>query len=225
MLLILTAALLVIIVCCFFCLIFLKKKKVFSWYLFAYLFISNIKTNFVLKIEKWSEDAQSCLTLCDSMDSSPSGSCICRIVQARVLEWVAISFSRGYSRPRDRTRGLPLCRQMLYCLRDSHLKKKIQSDNLCLWKRHPIYLHLIENISLIFFLFTSCILFILCYLPLNFGGLIRVLLVVYIFVIEFRISITFALSSRHYSPISFTTIGPLLSLLSIGKQDTDHIPP
>ena len=47
--------------------------------------------------------AQSCPTLCDPMDCSPPGSSVHRILQARVLEWVAISFSRGSSRPRDRT--------------------------------------------------------------------------------------------------------------------------
>ena len=36
---------------------------------------------------------QSCLTLCDTMDSSPPGSSVHRILQARILEWVAISFS------------------------------------------------------------------------------------------------------------------------------------
>ena len=36
---------------------------------------------------------QSCLTLCDPIDNSPPGSSIHRILQARVLEWVAISFS------------------------------------------------------------------------------------------------------------------------------------
>ena len=35
---------------------------------------------------------QSCLTLCDYMDSSPPGSSVHRILQARILEWVAISF-------------------------------------------------------------------------------------------------------------------------------------
>ena len=37
--------------------------------------------------------AQSCLTLCDPMDWSPPGSFVHGILQARVLEWVAISFS------------------------------------------------------------------------------------------------------------------------------------
>ena len=50
-----------------------------------------------------SEDAQSCLTLCDPMDVSLPGSSVHGIFQARVLGWVAVSFSRGSSRPRDWT--------------------------------------------------------------------------------------------------------------------------
>ena len=47
--------------------------------------------------------AQSCLTLWDSMDCSPPCSSIHGVFQARVLEWVAIPFSRACSQPRDRT--------------------------------------------------------------------------------------------------------------------------
>ena len=47
--------------------------------------------------------AQLCLTLCDPMDCSLPGSSVHGILQARILEWVAISFSRGSSRPRDWT--------------------------------------------------------------------------------------------------------------------------
>ena len=50
-----------------------------------------------------SEIAQSCLTLCNPLDCSLSGSSIHGIFQARVLEWVAISFSRRSSQPRVRT--------------------------------------------------------------------------------------------------------------------------
>ena len=46
---------------------------------------------------------QSCPTLCDPMDCSSPGSFVCGILQARILEWVAISFSRGSSEPRDQT--------------------------------------------------------------------------------------------------------------------------
>ena len=50
------------------------------------------------------EVAQSCPTLCDPMDCNLLGFSIHRILQARTLEWIAISFSRGSSQPRDRTR-------------------------------------------------------------------------------------------------------------------------
>ena len=53
---------------------------------------------------KWSEVTQSCPTLCDPMDCSLPGFSIHGILQARILEWVTISFSRGSSQPRDRTR-------------------------------------------------------------------------------------------------------------------------
>ena len=49
------------------------------------------------------EVAQSCPTLCDPMDCSPPGSSVHGIFQAWILEWVAVSFSRGSSWPRDRT--------------------------------------------------------------------------------------------------------------------------
>ena len=52
---------------------------------------------------KWSEVAQSCPTLCNPMDCSLPGSSVHGIFQARILEWVAISFSRGSSRPWDWT--------------------------------------------------------------------------------------------------------------------------
>ena len=45
--------------------------------------------------------AQLCPTLCDHMDCSPPGSFVHEIFQARILEWVAISFSKGSSQPRD----------------------------------------------------------------------------------------------------------------------------
>ena len=54
--------------------------------------------------ESESEVAQWCPTLCDPMDCSLPGSTIHGIFQARVLEWVAISFSRRSSWPRDWTR-------------------------------------------------------------------------------------------------------------------------
>ena len=46
---------------------------------------------------------QSCLILCDPMDCSLPGSSVHGILQARIMEWVAIPCSKGPSRPRDRT--------------------------------------------------------------------------------------------------------------------------
>ena len=43
--------------------------------------------------------------LCDPMDCNLPGSSVHRILQTRILEWVAISFSRGFSQSRDRTRA------------------------------------------------------------------------------------------------------------------------
>ena len=53
---------------------------------------------------KVSEVTQSCPTLCDPMDCSLPGSSVHGIFQAIALEWIAISFSRGSSQPRDWTR-------------------------------------------------------------------------------------------------------------------------
>ena len=43
------------------------------------------------------------LLLCDPMDCSPPGSSVHEILQAKILEWVAVPSSRGSSQPRDRT--------------------------------------------------------------------------------------------------------------------------
>ena len=57
----------------------------------------------IFKHESESEVAQSCPTLCNPVDCSPPSFSIHGILQARILEWVAISFSRGSSLPRDWT--------------------------------------------------------------------------------------------------------------------------
>ena len=58
--------------------------------------------------------AQSCWTLWDPVDCSPPGSSVHGILQARILEWVAMPSSRGSSQPRDGTLGLLHCKDMLY---------------------------------------------------------------------------------------------------------------
>ena len=54
---------------------------------------------------------QSCLTLCNPMDYSLPGFFVHEILQARILEWVAIPFSRGSSGPRDQT-----CISYVFCI-------------------------------------------------------------------------------------------------------------
>ena len=57
---------------------------------------------------------QSCPSLCDPMGCSPPGSSVQGIFQARILKWVAISFSKGSSQPRDWTHISFVGRQILY---------------------------------------------------------------------------------------------------------------
>ena len=59
--------------------------------------------SYMIHIVKESENevVQSCPTLCDPMDCNLPGSSVHGIFQARVLEWVAIFFSRGTPQPRD----------------------------------------------------------------------------------------------------------------------------
>ena len=70
----------------------------------------------LVPIWKWSEVAQSFPALCDPMDCSLPGSSIHGIFQAKVLEWVAISFSRGIFLTQELNLGLLHCRQVLYHL-------------------------------------------------------------------------------------------------------------
>ena len=67
----------------------------------AWIFFLNIETNNKALVIKTAAAAaakslQSCLTLCDPIDSSPPGSPVPGILQARTLEWVAISFSNAW---------------------------------------------------------------------------------------------------------------------------------
>ena len=60
---------------------------------------------------------QLCPTLCDHMDCRSSGSTVHGILQARIVEWIAISFSRGSSQPtQGLNAGLQHCRSILYLL-------------------------------------------------------------------------------------------------------------
>ena len=64
-----------------------------------FLFLHVYKAQWKLKVKI----AQSCPTLCDPLDCSLPGSSVHGILQARILEWVTVHFSRGSSQPRDQT--------------------------------------------------------------------------------------------------------------------------
>ena len=69
---------------------------------FLYMWVSSFNNSICWK-ESESEVAQSCPTLCDSKDCSLPGFSVHGIFQARILEWVAISFSSVSSQPRKQT--------------------------------------------------------------------------------------------------------------------------
>ena len=51
---------------------------------------------FIILVHVHDKSLQSCPTLCECMDGSPAGSFVHGILQARILEWVAISFSSAW---------------------------------------------------------------------------------------------------------------------------------
>ena len=67
--------------------------------LFIYIFFANV---LLLAACMSTKSLQLCSTLCDPMDFSLLGSSVHGILQARILEWVAIASSMGSSQPRDR---------------------------------------------------------------------------------------------------------------------------
>ena len=81
---------------------------------------------------------QSCPTLCNSIDCSPPGSSVLGILQARILEWIDIIFTRGSSQPRD-----PTCVSCDSCFdrwSHNHLARESTTPSIVMiissWSRH-----------------------------------------------------------------------------------------
>ena len=96
-------------------LLVLISHKYISYYSFLNLMclLDELMNTCISRGENESEVAQSCQTLCDLVDCSAPGSSVHGILQARILEWVAISFSRGIFPTQGLNPGLLHCRQML----------------------------------------------------------------------------------------------------------------
>ena len=108
-----------------------EKSKQEGVYVYVWLIHFAIQQKLIQHCKatiRWGEVAQSCPTLCNSVDCSPPGSSVHGILQARILEWVAISFSRGSSWPRDRTQVSHIGgrRFNLWATREALVKKKIE---------------------------------------------------------------------------------------------------
>ena len=82
--------------------------------------------------------AQSCQTLCDPMDDSPSGSSVHGILQARILEWVALPFSKGSSQPRDWTQVSCIAGGFFTVWATRHSSLAMPSLRLIFWSPIPV---------------------------------------------------------------------------------------
>ena len=95
---------------------------------------------------------QSCLTLCDPMDCSPSGSPVHANFQPRILEQVVIPSSRGSSQPRDWTCISCIGRWILYYWATKEALRKDSSYNSCGYNVIQIYVcvslvaHMVKNL-------------------------------------------------------------------------------
>ena len=118
---------------------------------------------------------QLCLILCDPMDCSLVGSSAHGIVQARILEWVAMSFSRGSSQPRDRT-----CVSCVSCIGGwvlYHCTTTVEPPHNCLaiieldeWTNYELLYYFLKNheqmVDIYLFIFFPWIAY--CFLRLHF---------------------------------------------------------
>ena len=87
-------------------------------YTHTYVFFQGVRASLCSYHKLGGRSAQWCSTLCHAVDCGPPGSSVCGILQARILEWVAMPSSRGSSRPRDQTHVFCIScigRQVLFC--------------------------------------------------------------------------------------------------------------
>ena len=96
----------------------------------------NYTRNLIISNCCCSSVTKSCPTRCNPMNCNPPDSSVHGIFQARILQWVAIFFSRRASWPRNRTHISWIGRQILYCL--SHMGSPIYHDFCLNWHLHNL---------------------------------------------------------------------------------------
>ena len=112
-------------------------------------------------VEKESEVTQLCLTLCNLMDYNLPGSSVHENFQARELEWVAISFSRGSSQPRDWTHvSHRECRRFtIWATRETLINQHVREPYIFhIWILGQIYLswkHFSHSLACLFLIIVS----------------------------------------------------------------------
>ena len=111
-------------------------------YIYIYIYISWLVSNLLvwqrISLKKSKKElksiyvvvlvTQSCPTLCDPMDYSTSGSSVHGILQARILQWVAIPFSRGSSQHGEQT--------CVSCVAGRFFTIWTDREALCLFKKN-----------------------------------------------------------------------------------------
>ena len=96
--------------------------------------------------------AKSCLILCNPRDCSPPGSSVHGILQGRILEWVAIPFSRGSSQPTDHTQGrIDDLFNVMFCL--FQMCSQITQLYICVCVCIPVFIHLYMCVCIYIYIF------------------------------------------------------------------------
>ena len=85
-----------------------------------------LKLYFHYMLSVCAQSLQSCPTLCDPVDCTLPGLSVHGILQARILEWVAISFSRGSSQPRNQN-----CISCIFCITVGFFTTEPQGKPIC----------------------------------------------------------------------------------------------
>ena len=132
----------------------LSLPDVSIWIDWSYELLGRVLQRWCALLKAHAHLLQSCPTLCHPTDCSPPGTSVHRILQARILKWVVIPFSRGSSWPRNQTCVSYIGRWILYhwTTREAPLGLMILCHNDWCFCSHTLSLNPFVFLSL----FNSC---------------------------------------------------------------------